>query len=109
MKISFTGDVAFSKYFSGLYNKIDLTITDMVLPNNLCFELEKYIQNNTDRIASKTNFEVIPFNECDEVELVVDKEKYSKYGIHKGDRSIIASNKATKSKILVDFEDIKKA
>ena len=31
------------------------------------------------------------------------KEKYSKYGIHKGDRGIIASNKATKNKILVDF------
>ena len=90
-------------YLMLVMNKADLTITDMILPNNLCAELEEYIEKNSDKIANKTNFEVIPFNECDEIELVVDKEKYSKHGIHKGDRGIIASNKATKNKILVDF------
>lgn len=84
-------------------NKADLTITDMILPNNLCAELEEYIENNANKIAEKTKFEEIPFNECNQVELIVDKEKYSKYGLHKGDRGIVASNKVTKNKILVDF------
>ena len=101
--IMFFNNVNQGDYLMLVMNKADLTITDMVLPNNLCAELEEYIENNADKISRKTNFEVIPFNECDEVELVVDKEKYSKHGIHKGDRGIIASNKATKNKILVDF------
>ena len=90
-------------YLISFINKEHLEITDMVLPEKLSSELEEYIQNNADKIANKTNFEEIPFNECDQVELIVDKEKYSKYGLRKGDRGIIASNKATKNKILVDF------
>lgn len=84
-------------------SETDLIITDMVLPSNLCAELEEYIENNADKISNKTNFKAIPFNECDEVELIVEKEKYIKFGIRKGDKVIIASNKATKNKILVDF------
>ena len=90
-------------YLISFINKEHLEITDMVLPEKLSSELEEYIQNNADKIANKTNFEEIPFNECDQVELIVDKEKYSKYGLRKGDRGIIASNKATKNKIIVDF------
>ena len=84
-------------------SETDLIITDMVLPNNLCSELEEYIENNADKIASKTNFEKLTFKECDYVELIVEKEKYSNYGLRKGDRGIVASSKATKNKILVDF------
>ena len=90
-------------YLVLVMNKEDLTITDMILPNKLCVELEEYIENNANKIAEKTKFEEIPFNECNQVELIVDKEKYSKYGLHKGDRGIVASNKVTKNKILVDF------
>lgn len=101
--IMFFNNVNQGDYLVLVMSKADLEITDMVLPNNLCSELEEYIENNADKIASKTNFEDIPFNECDYVELVVEKEKYSKYGLRKGDRGVIASNKATKNKILVDF------
>lgn len=90
-------------YLILLVRKEELVLTDMTLSKNLCIELEEYIQNNADKIASKTDFEEIPFKECDYVELVVDKERYSKYGLCKGDRGVVASNKATKNKILVDF------
>ena len=90
-------------YLVLVVNRADLDITDMVLPNNLCSELEEYIENNANKIASKTNFKELPFKECDYVELIVEKENYSKYGLRKGDRGIIASNKATKNKIVVDF------
>lgn len=101
--IMFFNNVNQGDYLVLVMSKAELEITGMVLPNNLCSELEEYIENNADQIASKTNFEAIPFNECDEVELIVEKEKYSKYGLRKGDRGIIASSKATKNKILVDF------
>ncbi len=101
--IMFFNNVNQGDYLVLVMSKVDLEITDMVLPNNLSSELEEYIKNNADKIAKKTNFEGIHFNECDQVELIVDKEKYSKYGLSKGDRGIIASNKATKNKILIDF------
>ncbi len=101
--VMFFNSVNQGDYLVLVMSKADLEITDMVLPDKLSSELEEYIQNNADKIAKKTNFEVIPFNECDEVELIVDKEKYSKFGLHKGDRGIIASKKATKNKILIDF------
>ena len=101
--IMFFNNVNQGDYLVLVVNRSDLDITDMVLPSNLCAELEEYIENNTDKIVEKTKFEKIPFSECDQIELIVDKEKYSKYGLCKGDRGIIASNKATKNKILVDF------
>ena len=101
--IMFFNNVNQGDYLVLVMSKTDLTITDMILPNNLCAELEEYIQNNADKIASKTNFEEIPFKECDYVELIAEKEKYSKYGLSKGDRGIVASSKTTKNKILVDF------
>ena len=101
--IMFFNNVNQGDYLVLVVNKSDLDITDMVLPSNLCSELEEYIENNADKISNKTNFKAIPFNECDEVELIVEKEKYLKFDIHKGDKGIIASNKATKNKILVDF------
>lgn len=101
--VMFFNNVNQGDYLVLVIGETDLIITDMVLPNNLCSELEEYIQNNADKIASKTNFEELPFKECDYVELIVEKERYLKFGIHKGDKGIIASNKATKNKILVDF------
>ena len=101
--IMFFNNVNQGDYLVLVVNRSDLDITDMVLPSNLCAELEEYIENNADKISNKTNFTAIPFNECDEVELIVEKGKYLKFGIHKGDKGIIASNKATKNKILVDF------
>ena len=54
-------------------------------------------------LHNKTNFNEIPFQECDQVELIVKKERYAKFGLQKGDIGIVASNKAKKNKILVDF------
>ena len=101
--IMFFNSINQGDYLVLVMSKADLKITDMVLPDNLCSEIEEYIESNADKIASKTQFEGIPFKECDQVELIVDKEKYSKYGLRKGDRGVFASNKATKNKILVDF------
>ena len=101
--IIFFNNVNQGDYLVHVMSETDLIITDMVLPSNLCAELEEHIENNADKISNKTNFKAIPFNECDEVELISQKEKYSIYGLNKGDRGIVATNNATKGKILVDF------
>ena len=101
--IIFFNNVNQGDYLVHIMSETDLIITDMVLHSKLCAELEEHIENNADKISNKTNFKAIPFNECDEVELIVEKEKYIKFGIRKGDKGIIASNNATKGKILVDF------
>lgn len=105
--IIFFNNVNQGDYLVHVMSETDLIITDMVLPSNLCAELEEHIENNADKISNKTNFKAIPFNECDEVELIVEKEKYSIYGLNKGDRGIVATNNATKGKILVDFGNAK--
>lgn len=102
----FNGD-NLGDYLVLVADKTDLRNTDMILPDELCAELEAYIQNNFDKIANKTDFREIPFNECDEVELISQKEKYSIYGLNKGDRGIVATNNATKDKILIDFGNAK--
>lgn len=83
--------------------KSDFEITDMLLPEKLAIELEKYIVENTEKVANKNAFKILPFNECDEVILLAEKERYLKYGLHKGDRGVVASAYAVQGKILVDF------
>ncbi len=101
----FFNNLNYGDYLVFNVEKSDLNVTDMVLPQKLCIELEKYINSNTKKILNKNNFEQNSFNECDQVELIVEKEKYSKYGIHKGDKGIIALNRASNNKILVDFSN----
>ena len=63
-----------------LINKSDLAETDSNLPESLCLELEKNILNDFDNFTNKDAFNNNPFNECDHVELIVEKEKYARYG-----------------------------
>ena len=92
-------------YLTLLIDKKELELTDMELPQKICEELEEYILKNVDKIAEKTTFKKVLFEECDFVELTVEKDKYSKYGVHKGDRGVVASNKAVKNTILVEFNN----
>ena len=57
----FFNNVNQGDYLVLVMSETDLIITDMVLPSNLCAELEEYIENNADKIASKINFEELPF------------------------------------------------
>ena len=92
-------------YLTLLIDKKELEFTDMELPQKICEELEEYILKNVDEIVEKTTFKKVPIEECDFVELTVEKDKYSKYGVHKGDRGVVASNKAVKNTILVEFNN----
>ena len=48
------------------------------------------------------------FKELDCVELVVEKEEYSKHNIHKGETGVIVSNDIINNKMLVDFTCVDK-
>lgn len=91
-------------YLTLVISKFDLAVTEVEMPKDICAELEDYIQKNLKHIINKSSFEEIPFEECDQVELIVEKEKYLKCGLCKGSKGIIASNKAIKNKILVEFD-----
>ncbi len=86
-------------------NREDLETTEMILPEKLCTELEECIKTKHDKIMQKTSFSYLPFKECEYVELITDKEKYSKNGVYKGDRGVIALNRAMNNQVLVDFSN----
>ena len=88
-------------YLITTVNKNCLEITDITLPQDVYKDFDEFI--NSKNKTQKVNFSSNPFNECDYVELVVNKEKYLKYGLKKGDKGVVASNKVVKNKILVDF------
>ena len=55
-----------------------------------------------------THFTDIEIKEYDLVELLVEDEKYSKFGVHKGNRGCVISNCAIQNKVEVDFSWVDK-
>lgn len=82
----------------------DLIIDKEKLPDNIKQELLL----NLDKILGKAKsyLEPIIIKAYDMVELLVEENKYSKYGIHKGDRGCVMDNKAVQDYIEVDFSGI---
>ena len=46
------------------------------------------------------------FKECDLVEVIVEKDKYTKHGVHCGDKGFIVLNEMIKNEMLVDFTGV---
>ena len=46
------------------------------------------------------------FKECDLVEVIVEKDKYTKHGVHFGDKGFIVLNEMIKNEMLVDFTGV---
>lgn len=85
---------------------IDLDLDKEKLPT----EFEKELLSKLDDLKLKSKNVLVPIaiNEYDMVELLVEKEKYAKYGIHKGDRGCVMDNNAVQNYIEVDFSGIDK-
>lgn len=86
-------------------NKYDLEKENIKISNEI---LSKFNNLNIEKITKKQEFKKIELKECDFVELIAENEKYSKYGIHKGDTGVIASDFAIKNFVLVDFSRVDK-
>lgn len=75
------------------------------LPPQIIKTIDGLISNNKISLK-KQQFKNMKFEEYDIVRLTVEKEKYTKHGIHKGETGIVAENYMIKNDILVDFSGI---
>ena len=89
------GDYAYLEVFRN-----DIKLVDKQPPNQLIEIIKNNLQNFT--LKSK-GFKPITFKAYDQVELLVEDEKYSKYGVHKSDIGTIMEDVAVQDYILVDF------
>lgn len=78
---------------------------DIELPKNIIKEIDKYIKENSN-LEKDTILTKPKFKECDLVEVVVEKDKYAKHGVHCGDKGFIVLNEMIKNEMLVDFTGV---
>lgn len=85
-------------------NARDLVVEKEKLPD----KIQQEIMSKLDIILKKAKDSLKPttINEYDMVELLVEKEAYSKYGIHKGARGFVMDNSAIQNYIEVDFSNV---
>ena len=77
------------------------------LPDQIVKSLTSAISNNKLNLK-KQSFKPIEFEEYSMVRLSCDKEKYLKFGIHKGEIGVIVENYAINNEVLVDFSGVDK-
>ncbi len=85
-------------------NKNDISLDKEILPENVKIELE----NNIEKIKSKENciFSPPKFKVYDKVELLVEDEKYTKFGLHKGAIGFVIDDDIINNCVEVDFSGL---
>ena len=78
---------------------------DIELPTNIIKEIDKYLKDNS-KLEKDTILTKPKFKECDLVEVIVEKDKYTKHGVHCGDKGFIVLNEMIKNEMLVDFTGV---
>ena len=89
------GDYAYLEVFRN-----DIKLTDEQPPNQLIEIIKNNLQNFT---LKEKGFKPRTFKTYNQVKLLVEDEKYAKYGVHKGDIGTIMEDIAVEDYILVDF------
>ena len=108
IKLLFLNDKIIGDYAVVEIDNIDLKLEDVKLPIDFIQELKKSDKLKEEKLYEKQEFKVLNLAECDVVELLVEDEKYSKFGIHKGDVGVVAIDYATNDSIWVDFSRVDK-
>ena len=106
--VLFLNDKIIGDYAVVEIDNIDLKLEDVKLPIDFIQELKKSDKLKEEKLYEKQEFKVLNLAECDVVELLIEDEKYSKFGIHKGDVGVVAIDYATNDSILVDFSRVDK-
>ena len=91
------------------YAIVNIDINDIYLEKEkLPIDIQQEILSKLDNIKlkAKNYFEMIAINEYDRVGLLIEDEKYTKFGIHKGDIGCVMDNKVVQNCIEVDFSGI---
>ena len=107
-KVLFLNNKIVGDYAIATIKDKDLVKFDGELPDITLAEFDNYLKENIEKLKTKTSFADLVFNEYDSVELIVEKDRYSKYGIHKGETGVVAENYGVKKDILVDFTGVNK-
>lgn len=107
-KVLFLNNKIVGDYAIATIKDKDLVKFDGEIPDITLAEFDNYLKENIEKLKTKTSFADLVFNEYDSVELIVEKDRYSKYGIHKGETGVVAENYGVKKDILVDFTGVNK-
>lgn len=91
-------------YITATISVSDVMVCNEKIPEKMINELSY----NLDIIKSKSKkkFEPLRIKAYDMVELLVEDIKYTKYGIHKGDRGCVMEDNAVQNYVEVDFSGI---
>lgn len=101
----------FNPHNVGDYAIVNIKTTDLDLDKEkLPIKIENELFSKLDdlKLKAKNVLEPIAINEYDMVELLVEEERYTKFGIHKGDKGCVMDNNAVQNYIEVDFSGIDK-
>lgn len=106
--VLFLNDKIVGDYAVVTVDNEDLKKEDIKLPIDFINELKNTDKLKEANLDKKQSYKSMNLNECDLVELLVEKDIYSKYGIHKGDTGVVAIDYSVGDSILVDFSGIDK-
>ena len=101
----------FNPHNVGDYAIVKVKITDLDLDKEkLPIEIERELSSELNAVKTKAKNVIEPttINEYDMVELLVEDEKYAKFGVHKGDKGCVMDNNAVQKYIEVDFSGVDK-
>lgn len=108
-KFGYVSVLFFNQQNVGNFAVVNVYTKDIVLENErLPEEVQKEILSKSDYILSKAKdyLEPMQIKEYDMVELIVEDSKYTRFGIHKGDKGCVMDANAVQNYIEVDFSGI---
>lgn len=99
-----------NEYNQGDYAYLEVKNNDVeIISNDTPLAFVNYIKENLENFMPKEKgFKKKEFKAYSQVELLVENERYSKFGVHKGDKGVIMEDYAVKDYVLVDFGRIDK-
>lgn len=106
IQVLFLNDKIIGDYAVVEVDKTDVQKQDFTLSLDYVNELKNSDKLSEKNIHKKQKFQILNFKECDKVELIVEDEKYAKYGLHKGEIGYVAIDYAVSNTVLVDFPNL---
>ena len=82
----------------------DLMVEKETLPEAIKIGIKDKL--DVDKLRQKTKFDSIDIKAYDFVELLVEDENYSKFGVHKGERGCVLEGGIIEGECLVDFTGV---
>lgn len=94
-----------NEFNQGDYAYLQVENNDVeIISNDESLNFVNYIKDHLENFAPKEKgFKKKEFEAYNQVELLIEDERYSKFGVHKGDKGVIMEDYAVKDYVLVDF------